>query len=280
VSERSEFHPVRVSTRRGGRRCPQAGAVVLPETVRTVGLDRMLSAALAPWRKPLAVHDPAKIICDLAVMLTLGGDCVADRRHAARAVRRRPCAAGQALAGEPSRAGRVHSSTTSPSTRRPAQLPARTALPGRSTTAVRSTSASPAATVRSGTPAPATAPASRFGSASMTRWLAPTAPEPPTPSSKPPTDSTGPWSNAASPGSSPRQPAAPLPRNDQERHLAAPPHRGPEPAPHAHPRTEPPERNLGDGLNSGKQAVLTIAPPPATLGSAEEGEHVVHPQGL
>ena len=29
------------------------------------------SAALAPWRRPLAVHDPAKVITDLAVCLAL-----------------------------------------------------------------------------------------------------------------------------------------------------------------------------------------------------------------
>lgn len=33
---------------------------------------------LAPWRKPLAIHDPAKIVLDLAVSLAMGGDCLAD----------------------------------------------------------------------------------------------------------------------------------------------------------------------------------------------------------
>jgi hypothetical protein len=56
----------------------QAGGVVLVETVRATGLDRLLSAALVPWRKPNMVHDPAKVICDLAVGLSLGGDCLAD----------------------------------------------------------------------------------------------------------------------------------------------------------------------------------------------------------
>ncbi|WP_327115704.1 hypothetical protein OHB12_02375 [Nocardia sp. NBC_01730] len=32
----------------------QAGAVALLRTAVTVGLDRALSAALSPWRKPLA----------------------------------------------------------------------------------------------------------------------------------------------------------------------------------------------------------------------------------
>jgi hypothetical protein len=30
------------------------------------------------WRLPLAVHDPAKIVADLAIAVTLGGDCAAD----------------------------------------------------------------------------------------------------------------------------------------------------------------------------------------------------------
>ncbi len=56
----------------------QAGGVLLVETAGTAGLDRALSAALGRWRKPLAVHDPGKIVLDLAVMLALGGDCLAD----------------------------------------------------------------------------------------------------------------------------------------------------------------------------------------------------------
>ena len=32
----------------------------------------------SPWRKPTAVHDPAKILLDLAVSLAVGGDCLAD----------------------------------------------------------------------------------------------------------------------------------------------------------------------------------------------------------
>ncbi|HEX5880473.1 MAG TPA: IS1380 family transposase [Actinomycetota bacterium] len=56
----------------------QAGGVLLVETVRASGIDGTLSTALAPWRKPLAIHDPAKIALDLAVGLALGGDCLAD----------------------------------------------------------------------------------------------------------------------------------------------------------------------------------------------------------
>ncbi|WP_100502291.1 IS1380 family transposase [Geodermatophilus chilensis] len=56
----------------------QAGGVLLTDTVAAAGLDAALSAALAPWRKPLAVHDPAKVVLDLALTLALGGDCLAD----------------------------------------------------------------------------------------------------------------------------------------------------------------------------------------------------------
>jgi hypothetical protein len=56
----------------------QSGGVALIETVRAAGLDRALGGALARWRKPMAMHDPGKVITDLAVALALGGDCLAD----------------------------------------------------------------------------------------------------------------------------------------------------------------------------------------------------------
>src|SRR5215469_10943772 len=56
----------------------QAGAVLLWETMRVTGLGRGLSRALEPWRAPRAVHDPGKIVADLAAALALGGDCLAD----------------------------------------------------------------------------------------------------------------------------------------------------------------------------------------------------------
>ena len=52
----------------------QAGGVLLVEALRASGLDWAMSAALGRWRKPFATHDPAKIACDLAVTLALGGD--------------------------------------------------------------------------------------------------------------------------------------------------------------------------------------------------------------
>jgi hypothetical protein len=55
-----------------------AGVVLLIQALRLTGLDQGLSAGLARWRAPRAVHDPGKIITDLAVALALGGDCLAD----------------------------------------------------------------------------------------------------------------------------------------------------------------------------------------------------------
>ena len=55
-----------------------AGGVLLVQTARAGGLDRLLGKRLAPWRLPLAVHDPGKIVLDLAVAVALGGDCVSD----------------------------------------------------------------------------------------------------------------------------------------------------------------------------------------------------------
>jgi DDE family transposase len=52
--------------------------VVLVRAAEQTGLIGALSDALAPWRKPLASHDPGKIVCDLAVALAVGGDCLAD----------------------------------------------------------------------------------------------------------------------------------------------------------------------------------------------------------
>jgi hypothetical protein len=56
----------------------QAGAVLLVDTIAAPGVDRSLSAALEPWRRPTAVHEPAKVLLDLAVSLAVGGDCLAD----------------------------------------------------------------------------------------------------------------------------------------------------------------------------------------------------------
>jgi hypothetical protein len=56
----------------------QAGGLLLAEALRVTGLGRGLSGALTRWRAPRAVHDPGKIMADLAMALGLGGDCLAD----------------------------------------------------------------------------------------------------------------------------------------------------------------------------------------------------------
>jgi hypothetical protein len=55
-----------------------AGALLLVQTAQVTGLDRLLCKRLAPWRLPLAIHDPGKIVLDLAIAVALGGDCAAD----------------------------------------------------------------------------------------------------------------------------------------------------------------------------------------------------------
>ncbi|MDQ0913466.1 hypothetical protein QFZ22_009538 [Streptomyces canus] len=78
MKKRIGFYP-RVRAEGGGRGVvSQAGAVLLAETARKTGLDAAMSAALKPWRKPRAVHDPGKILLDVALALALGGDCLAD----------------------------------------------------------------------------------------------------------------------------------------------------------------------------------------------------------
>jgi hypothetical protein len=62
----------------GGGLVSQAGAVLLWETMRVTGLGRGLAEQLARWRAPRAVHDPGKIVADLAAAVALGGDCLAD----------------------------------------------------------------------------------------------------------------------------------------------------------------------------------------------------------
>jgi hypothetical protein len=71
----------------GSKIASQAGGLLLTETIRTVGLDAQLSAALASWRHLNARHDPTKIVLDLAVTLALGGELPVRHRRAARRTR-------------------------------------------------------------------------------------------------------------------------------------------------------------------------------------------------
>ncbi|MDK3258182.1 IS1380 family transposase [Blastococcus capsensis] len=78
MKKRSRFYPrVQVDTAEVPA-VGSAGGVLLTDTVAAAGLDAALSAALTPWRKPLAIHDPGKVVLDLALTLALGGDCLAD----------------------------------------------------------------------------------------------------------------------------------------------------------------------------------------------------------
>jgi len=78
VKKRIGSYP-RVRVEGGGRAVvSQAGAVLLVDTVRKAGLDQAISAALSPWRKPRAVHDPGKVMLDVALAVALGGDRLSD----------------------------------------------------------------------------------------------------------------------------------------------------------------------------------------------------------
>ncbi len=56
----------------------QAGALLLADMVRKSVLNTAISVALTPWRKLRAVHDPGKILLDVALAVALGGGCLAD----------------------------------------------------------------------------------------------------------------------------------------------------------------------------------------------------------
>jgi Transposase DDE domain group 1 len=55
-----------------------AGGVLLVETARRSGLSEQLRRLLGRWRLPLAIHDPGKIVTDLAIAVALGGDAACD----------------------------------------------------------------------------------------------------------------------------------------------------------------------------------------------------------
>lgn len=55
-----------------------SGGLLLREAVRVAGLGRELGVGLAPWRAARAIHDPGKVLLDVATAVALGGDCLAD----------------------------------------------------------------------------------------------------------------------------------------------------------------------------------------------------------
>lgn len=56
----------------------QAGSVLLAEMVRKSRLNTSISVALTPWRKGPAMHDPGKILLNVALAVALGRGCLID----------------------------------------------------------------------------------------------------------------------------------------------------------------------------------------------------------
>jgi hypothetical protein len=78
MSKSTGSYPSLIVDTTAKRAVSHAGAVLLAATATRVGLDRELSTALEPWMRPLAVHDPGKVLLDLAIAVAIGGDCLAD----------------------------------------------------------------------------------------------------------------------------------------------------------------------------------------------------------
>jgi len=57
-----------------------AGSALLAQVADKTGLTRALSRELGGLRQRRGGHDPGRVVCDLAVMLADGGDCLADLR--------------------------------------------------------------------------------------------------------------------------------------------------------------------------------------------------------
>ena len=84
MMETTGSHPrVKVDTPASGA-VGQAGGIMLTETIAATDRGLEMSGALVRWRKPLAVHDPAKTITDLAVNARVGRGLPGGRRGAAR----------------------------------------------------------------------------------------------------------------------------------------------------------------------------------------------------
>ena len=78
MSKSTGSYPSLIVDTTAQRAVSHAGGVLLAATAIRIGLDRELSAALRPWMRPLAVHDPGKVVLDLAISVAIGGDCLAD----------------------------------------------------------------------------------------------------------------------------------------------------------------------------------------------------------
>jgi len=78
MSKSTGSYPSLIVDTTAQRAVSHAGAVLLAATASRIGLDRELSTTLRPWMRPLAVHNPGKILLDLAIAVAIGGDCLAD----------------------------------------------------------------------------------------------------------------------------------------------------------------------------------------------------------
>ncbi|MGY2033617.1 IS1380 family transposase [Nocardia gipuzkoensis] len=78
MSESISPYPRLVIDGEGSGVVSHAGATLLLRTAEKTGLSSGLSEQLRPWRKSMAIHDPGKIMLDLALALAIGGDCAAD----------------------------------------------------------------------------------------------------------------------------------------------------------------------------------------------------------
>lgn len=78
MSNSTVFYPQPAVTGDGAGIVSYAGLALVTRTAEVAGLPALLSQALLPWRKDHAVHDPGKIVLDLAVAMISGGDCAAD----------------------------------------------------------------------------------------------------------------------------------------------------------------------------------------------------------
>ena len=90
-----------------------AGGVLLTKTTELTGLSAAMREALSARRKPTAVHDPGKVLTDVAVALALGGDCLADAAiiRAEAGIYGRVASEATVSAGSGTYGGRVASST-------------------------------------------------------------------------------------------------------------------------------------------------------------------------
>jgi len=74
----TQWYP-RLAAKTGRSRSVAAGGgLLLTETIRASGLDAGMRQALAGWMAPTAVHEPGKVLLDLALAVACGGDCLAD----------------------------------------------------------------------------------------------------------------------------------------------------------------------------------------------------------